>query len=132
MLCTGNQTEYCGGKFYSLAISSNADFLPGGSRLDMYQINASLPIPSTSSSTTTTGLSTTSTVPTATGGPYTVQGLPGWTYYGCWTESTTGRALSAVQNPASAVPVSVESCARACAGYTYMGVEYGQECKRFS
>jgi iron transport multicopper oxidase len=100
----------------------------------MYQINGSLPTPSTSSSATTTAVgtvsTTTSTVPTPTGGPYTVQGLPGWTYYGCLTEATTGRALSAVQNPSAAVPVSVESCALACVGYIYFGVEYGQECKK--
>lgn len=105
MICTGNAYEYCGG--------------PG--RLDMYSINATVP-PSTSTTST-------SIVSTPTGGPYTVQSIAGWNYYGCWTESTTGRALSALQNPASAVPVTVESCGLACAAYSYFGVEYSGECK---
>ncbi len=118
---------------YSITICSNANFLLGPARLDMYQINGSLPIPSSTTTTAATGtVSATTTVPTPTGGPYTVQSIPGWTYYGCWTEATTGRALSALENPAVAVPVSVESCGLACAAYSYFGVEYAGECKKFN
>ena len=136
MTCTGNQNEYCGGTFYCIpqSASSNTDVLIGANRLDMYQINGSAPISSTSSSAPTLNRdwllcsTTTTSQHQHPGGPYTVQSLPGWTYYGCWTEATTGRALAALQNPAAAVPVSVESCGLACAAYSYFGVEYAGEC----
>lgn len=124
MLCGGNNTEYCGG--------------PG--RLNMYGINGSLPVPTTSSTTTsgptttptgnfsmTSTTSTTSAPPTPTG-PITVQTLARWTYLGCYSEATNSRALTGLGNPAAAVPVTVESCSAACSKYTYFGVEYSGEC----
>ncbi|KAI2619508.1 WSC domain-containing protein [Hypomontagnella submonticulosa] len=60
----------------------------------------------------------------------------GYAYLGCYTEGTSGRALakgsSAGSTSASTSDASmtVEKCAGYCGGkgYTYMGVEYGQEC----
>ncbi|KAI0385705.1 WSC domain-containing protein [Hypomontagnella monticulosa] len=62
----------------------------------------------------------------------------GYAYLGCYTEGTSGRALarnvSAGSTSTSASTsdgsMTVEKCASYCSGkgYTYMGVEYSQEC----
>ena len=88
----------------------------------MYQVNGSAPIPPQTSTTL-------SAVPTPTGGPVTVQSAGSYVYYGCWIDNTNGqRALSASENPEGGSGNTVEACAAACAGYKYMGVEYGAEC----
>lgn len=97
------------------------EYCGGPSRLDMYQLNSSLPVP-----TQTGG----STGPTAQpSGPVTVGSFYGWNYLGCYSEATAGRALSDLQNSIPAANVSIESCAKACSIYTYFAVEYAQECK---
>lgn len=102
MLCAGNSSEYCGGP----------------DRIDMYQLNSSAPIP-------------TATVPapvsTPTGGPITVQSAGSYVYYGCYADNTNGRALTGLTVPESGAGNTIEACATACAGYKYMGVEYGAE-----
>lgn len=99
-LCKGNASEFCGGP----------------SLLDVYNFNGSSTIPPPLIGTPTTN----STSPAA---PKSGQ----YTYYGCVSEGTNVRALSA---KASTSPVmSVEACEVTCFGYTYYGIEYGQECK---
>jgi hypothetical protein len=52
---------------------------------------------------------------------------PGFTYTGCYTEASQGRALSA--DSYSNDNMTVESCAAYCNGnYQYIGVEYAREC----
>lgn len=102
MLCGGNQTEYCG----------------GANRLDMYQLNASLPVP--------TGTPTNPTTPT--GGPTNAPSIDAYGYLGCYTEGTNGRALSGKLNPVAGATLTNELCAAACQGYTYFGTEYSGEC----
>lgn len=106
MLCTGNQTEYCGG--------------PG--RLNMYAVNGSASV----SSSTITG--TPSATPTPSG-PITVGDFGIWHYLGCYSEATNMRALTGKANPISGASVSVDACAAACSAYSYFGVEYAGECK---
>ncbi|KAL9113797.1 MAG: hypothetical protein Q9227_002243 [Pyrenula ochraceoflavens] len=97
MICNGNQSEYCG----------------GANRLEMYQLNGTLPPPP----------------PTQpTGGPIAVQSAGNWAYQGCYTEGTNGRALNGLLNPIPGAQVSVENCTTACQGYAYAGMEYSQEC----
>ncbi|KAK3322957.1 hypothetical protein B0H66DRAFT_581844 [Apodospora peruviana] len=52
----------------------------------------------------------------------------GYSWLGCYTEATTGRALSGKSYASGAL--TVDSCAAFCAGeaWTLMGVEYGREC----
>lgn len=45
---------------------------------------------------------------------------------GCYTEATTGRALSS-KSHTDPIGMTVESCLAFCSGYKYAGVEYGQE-----
>ena len=103
MLCNGDPTSYCGGP----------------NRLNAYSVNASLTLPSSSAST--------SASITPTGGPITVPAADGYTYLGCYTEATNGRALSDLENPVYGPSVTVELCAAACKPYQYFGVEYSAE-----
>ncbi|OCF56894.1 hypothetical protein L486_05749 [Kwoniella mangroviensis CBS 10435] len=59
-------------------------------------------------------------------GPFTNNGTNGYSSIGCYTEGTNGRALSVGKGLGQAT--NVANCTAACAGYTYAGVEYGQEC----
>lgn len=56
--------------------------------------------------------------------PAEVNGHP---WYGCMTEATDARALSADTIDLD-VSMSLEFCSYYCEGYTYFGVEYGREC----
>jgi iron transport multicopper oxidase len=55
-----------------------------------------------------------------------VSGVYSW--IGCYTEATTGRALSAFTYASDSM--TVDSCSAFCAGKgtTMMGIEYGREC----
>lgn len=101
MLCGGNEQEYCGGP----------------NRINMYQLNGSLPVPTGSVNP-----------PTTTGGPSIVQEAGDFDYLGCYTEATNGRALSGLANPVDGATLTVDKCAAACNMYTYFGVEYSGEC----
>ena len=87
MTCAGNASELCGGP----------------NRLNLYTINpnitVSLPIP------------TATVAPT---GPTTVGDITNWSYLGCYSEATNGRALTGLANPIPASAVSVPACAAAC------------------
>ncbi|KAL9029704.1 MAG: hypothetical protein Q9196_002082, partial [Gyalolechia fulgens] len=105
MLCGGNQTEYCGGP----------------NRIDMYRLNASIPVP--------TGTPADPIVPTApAGGPTNAPSIGAYGYLGCYTEGTHNRALSGKLNPIPGATLTNELCAAACQGYTYFGTEYSGEC----
>lgn len=60
------------------------------------------------------------------GGPFVNPGVGGYTSIGCYTESTTGRALP---NGKTVASKTVANCVSACSGssYKYAGVEYGGE-----
>jgi hypothetical protein len=55
--------------------------------------------------------------------------IPGYVDRGCYTEATTGRALS--DNAYYDNGMTVEKCAAACGAYNWFGVEYGSECMSF-
>lgn len=63
---------------------------------------------------------------TTSAGPLTVQIAGPFSYQGCYTEATNGRALSAKATAGSTM--TVEQCSTFCTGYSMMGVEYGSEC----
>jgi len=82
----------------------------GPVRLSVFQMNA------------ITGTTTSSSASsTATG-----QSMGAYSYYGCQTEGTNQRALSAKSYAADSM--TLESCELFCAGYTYFGTEYAREC----
>jgi len=104
MLCAGDPQAYCGGP----------------DRLEMYKLNGSLPVPtSTAGGTTPAG---------PTGGPSIVPLTGAFSYLGCYTESTNGRALSGLLNPVAGANLTIENCAAACSKYIYFGTEFSGEC----
>jgi hypothetical protein len=145
MLCTGNQTEYCG----------------SGNRLSLYQYNSSLisltsSLKPTSTSTiksssntqvSTTGsqLSTTSskvtssstqlstttsqTSPVTSSASSTTTLVGGYAYVGCQTDAgVNARTLGSTSFTDTAM--TLETCAAFCGarGYSYFGTEYATEC----
>lgn len=128
MLCKGNTKEYCGG--------------PG--RLDVYMlktitpasqsttststsISASSSSSSTSASSSSTLTSSTSSVTPTPTGPITVTNVPNYNYLGCYSEATTGRALSGSQPTPPTGGFTIESCKTSCSAFQYFGMEYSNE-----
>ena len=99
MTCAGNASEWCGGP----------------NRLSVYTLNPNV----TSNGTT---------LPPKPAGPITVGDFDGWSYLGCYSKATNGRALSGLANPIPGTNVTVPACAAACSAYAYFGVEYSGEC----
>ncbi|KAI4201356.1 MAG: hypothetical protein LQ350_003275 [Teloschistes chrysophthalmus] len=52
--------------------------------------------------------------------------VPGWTYSGCYTDSTSARVLTGKANYDSAL--TIEKCAGLCKGYKIFGAEYATQC----
>lgn len=114
--CSGDINQNCGGN----GVGSNQ----GGAYISLFADSAQWDGNTTSPSTTTTPPVTTPTTPA--GGPYINPGVSGYGSIGCYTESTTGRALP---NGQTMTTRTVASCISACAAsnYIYAGLEYGQE-----
>lgn len=107
MVCTGNPLEYCG----------------AGNRLELYINNTTGTATASGASATTTATSP----PTGPTQPATVSAAgTTWKWTDCYTEATTGRALSSTSYAADTV--TLESCATFCSAYAYFGTEYGREC----
>ncbi|KAJ2957735.1 hypothetical protein NQZ79_g6583 [Umbelopsis isabellina] len=83
-------------------------------------------VKTTTTSTTTTSTKTTTTTTSASSSP-TSSG--GWTSLGCYVDALTPRTLP-YGAPTISTGMTVEGCESECAsaGYTYAGVEYGNEC----
>ena len=88
------------------------EFCGNGNRLELY-------------STTATRVSSATPTPTATLAVKPTVGA--YTFVGCQTEATAGRALSGKGYADDAM--TLETCATYCSGFTYFGTEYGRECE---
>lgn len=98
--CSGDPTQDCGGAGGFISIYYDATrYAPGNS--------------------STTGPS---------GGPAIVQNLTGYSYLGCYSEGSAGRALTGLANPIPGNTVTPQACAKACGAYQYFGAEYAGEC----
>ncbi|KAI0121104.1 WSC domain-containing protein [Xylariales sp. AK1849] len=69
-------------------------------------------------------------VPTRNVATVNVNSKPTYKYLSCYTEGKSGRALDKGTSTTDTMKMTVETCATFCLAknYTYMGVEYGQEC----
>ncbi|KAL8920259.1 MAG: hypothetical protein Q9172_004572 [Xanthocarpia lactea] len=81
--------------------------------------------PASSTRSTSTSRTSTSTS-SSTSGPTIVPGNANFTYTGCYTEATSGRALSKLVKADSTM--TVDMCLGLCYQYKYAGIEYGREC----
>lgn len=85
---------------------------------------------SSSSSTTTSVQSSTTTTSSSVSatptGPSIKQTVGSYSYQGCYTEATTGRALK--EKTYANDSMTLESCASFCTGFNYFGTEYAREC----
>lgn len=106
-----NVTEYCG----------------AGNRLNVYGKNGTFtPATTLSNSIATETGPVAAPTATATSGPQIKQAIGSWSFEGCWTEATNGRALGSKTYAAESM--TLESCASFCSGFSMFGVEYGREC----
>ncbi|KAB5547350.1 WSC domain-containing protein [Coniochaeta sp. 2T2.1] len=99
--CSGDIDQWCGG--------DGIGATTGNPHISLFATNATI-------------------IPSNPGGPFVNPGVNGYVSIGCYTESTTGRALS---NGVSTGGVkTVAACINACAlrDYKYVGLEYGGEC----
>ena len=124
MPCNGNPLEYCGGP----------------NRLNMYTKLGGGQTSSTSATATlnATISSATNSIPTASvtaaapsHGPVHVPKVGNYAYAGCWNESAAGP--SGIRTLTGAVfydttNMTVEECAKSCAGSPWFGIEYYHEC----
>jgi len=109
--CRGDINQICGGNGF--AEGSGKSYI--SLFVDSAQTNGEIPTPPP-------------TDPTTPSGPVVNPGVSGYGSIGCYTESTTGRALP---NGMTVVSQTVANCINACAAnkpaYKYAGVEYGGE-----
>jgi hypothetical protein len=115
---------YCGNSLHSSSTEAPAEecnmvcggdpteFCGAGNRLELYS---------------TTATRTTSATPTPTASLARKPTVGDYTFVGCQTEGTAGRALSGKEAYADDA-MTLELCAAYCAGFTYFGTEYGREC----
>lgn len=103
MACNGDPAQICG----------------GGSRLSVWSLIGS-------GSNPTSVITTKPSTPTSTGSPAALPAA--WSYKGCYTEGSSGRAFLN-QQPDSQT-LTVESCVEKCVGlgYSVAGMEYGAQC----
>ena len=94
-------------------------FAADPSRLSLYAKNST----SAGAATSTKGPAPSATQSPV--GPTVVQSVGGYVSQGCWSEATTGRALSAAAFANDSM--TIEMCAQDCKGYAMFGVEYGRE-----
>lgn len=88
------------------------EFCGAGNRLELYS---------------TTATRTSSATPTPTGSLAVKPTVGDYTFVGCQTEATSGRALSGKAYADDTM--TLELCATYCSGFTYFGTEYGRECE---
>jgi hypothetical protein len=82
--------------------------------------------PSMLSSASSLGTMTSASTTVTRAGPTIVPSAGAYTYLGCYTEATSGRALSSQLYPNDSNTIAW--CAQQCSSYTYFGAEYGREC----
>jgi hypothetical protein len=113
MACTGDATIECGGSWRLSIYAAVAQSATSASPISTTSLISAMPVTSVVSIT-----STTAPLPTVTAG---------LTYAGCYVDSSS-RTLSFFAF-SSTTNMTTSSCQIACsgAGYTYAGVEYGQE-----
>lgn len=139
MLCSGNATEYCGGSnrlnmytyvaITSSAILSSTTSSSGPSTFSIIASTSSItPLSTTAVSLASVTSSASSVAPTPTG-PVHVQTVGNYIYQGCWNDTQQDSDTRTLSSFAyfNTTSLTVELCAAQCAGYAWMGVEYGQE-----
>lgn len=126
MLCAGNQLQYCGAgnrlNLYTLAPSSTSTSVSSTTKYTSTSSASSSASAAVTTSSSIEVVSSTTPTSSSTIGPT----VSGYAYQGCYTEATSGRALSS--KSFNYAGMTIESCAANCTAYAYFGVEYGREC----
>lgn len=148
-ICKGNKYEYCGSGLEMVlyevggAVTSLTPTVLLPSSTSSASVSSSSPsstIPGsvgilavTSSATSPSSISVTPTSSSSGSSATTLgnkQTVGAYAFQGCYTEATTGRALS-LGAFYDYTTMTIEECAASCAGYPYFGIEYGGECEYY-
>ncbi|KAK8010828.1 wsc domain-containing protein [Apiospora arundinis] len=109
--CTGNVAQTCGG---------NGEFHQGGQYMSVFATTGAAP------STGNPGNPNNPPPVVNPGAPVQPQRIGNYTFAGCYSEATQGRALT---GKTQAVDTNtLNTCATFCSGFKYFGSEYGREC----
>jgi iron transport multicopper oxidase len=120
--CPGDTTQACGGDGTFLSVYyDRLRYVPGGDSIP----GLSSPSSGNSTSSSTGTTSTASAAPTPNS-PVIVQSIGQFAFVGCYTEATTGRALS--DSTYANDNMTIESCYTFCSAFAWFGVEYRREC----
>jgi iron transport multicopper oxidase len=127
--CIADSTQACGGAGTYISIYyDQTKYTPDAGAIPL---SGSATGPITTPTGTSTGITSVATSrPSPTGGPVIVPSVGAYFYVGCYSEATTGRALTSKSYANDSM--TIESCASFCMGYTWWGVEYARECKSFN
>ncbi|KAK8042502.1 hypothetical protein PG994_012985 [Apiospora phragmitis] len=111
--CTGTVNQTCGG---------NGEFHQGGQFMSLFSTTQALP---------NTGSPPPADNPApANPGPVNAgvqpQRISNYTFTGCYSEGSNGRALTGTTQALDAL--TLNTCASFCSGFKYFGTEYGREC----
>ncbi|ROT36896.1 WSC domain-containing protein [Sodiomyces alkalinus F11] len=125
MLCNGNSTEYCGGPGHLNIYNFENSYEPPSATATGAP---SAPVSAPASASVSASSVPSSVVP---GAPTEVdpehpETIGSYNWYGCQTEGTGTRALSA--KTFADDDMTLAACEAFCDGYTFFGTEYGREC----
>ncbi|KAL8752627.1 MAG: hypothetical protein Q9184_005668, partial [Pyrenodesmia sp. 2 TL-2023] len=144
MACNANKNQYCGGpnrlnmyqkglggstsstRLSTTSSSSIASRVSTTSSTSSSATTTTRPLTTSSTSLTSTSKTGTSTTSSSTSGPTVVPGNADFAYTACYTEATTGRALTKLAAANDSMTVGI--CLSACSQFKYAGLEYGREC----
>jgi hypothetical protein len=127
ILMQGNAQQGSTSSLTSLTISSSR--ISSTSSTTLKTTSSTSSVVKTSSIPTTTSGSPTTT-PAAPTGPTNLSTIGSYSYIGCYTEATGGRALTGLEYANN--NMTIEICYAMCAGYIWFGIEYHRECKSFA
>lgn len=127
--CIADATQACGGDGTYISIYyDQTKYTPDAGAIPLSSAATGPVTTPTGISTGTTSVATPTHSPT--GGPMIVPSVGTYSYVGCYSEATTGRALTSKSYANDSM--TIESCAAFCLGYRWWGVEYARECKSFN
>ncbi|KAK3940061.1 glyoxal oxidase-like protein [Diplogelasinospora grovesii] len=138
MVCNGNSSEICGGPSRLNVYDYQMQYPVSTSSSSVAASSSSVAVSSSSVASSASSIGTIKTLvvvsststsstasPTPTG-PSQPANVGNYVWYGCQTEATNMRALSAFTFAADTM--TLEACQAFCSSYTYFGVEYAREC----
>ncbi|KAG8902954.1 hypothetical protein FRC01_009398, partial [Tulasnella sp. 417] len=127
--CVGDPSEICGGSWRLTLFQRNGATSSSSSSSSSSSTTTTSSSSSTSSASSTSSTTSTTTTTTSSSASATSSSGPapaGWTNLGCYMDQTPRTLSGATKTGWTGMTPTL--CGTFCAGYTYFGTEYGNEC----